>query len=343
MLTAFFIVSLLILIYFAVAKVVNRVGNQKLAEYEAGSKSGRKPEILTLPANNIIGIVAAIAFAAIIFFWSFVYNVGPQEVGVVKTPNGVKTVALTTGWHLIAPWQNVYPMDKTVWVYTFSNKKTEGNTPDEDAIWAPTSEGIKMGFDMSVSWRIDPAFASWIYQNIADADGGPNGRYKWIENNIIRAKTKSVFALTASKYTPIQCYSTGRIKIQEEVERSLRTELTKLHIILDQVDIREVFYDPGYEGELKNKKIQEQKALTLLEVTKQQNELLTQERIKKDIVIQTAEGEAKALQIKGEAIRQNPAVIQLNWIEKWDGALPTYMLGSNTNMMMSMPTGAGKK
>ena len=203
MLITFFIVSILVLLYFATAKVINRVASQKIAEYEAGSKLGKKPVVLTLPANNIIGIISGITLLAIIFFWSFIYNVGPQEVGVVKTPSGVKQNAITAGWHIIAPWQEVYAMDKTVWVYTFSNKKSEGNKPDEDAIWAPTSEGIKMGFDMSVSWRIDPLYASWIYQNVSDADGGPNGRYKWIENNIIRAKTKSVFCGVTVRFAPI--------------------------------------------------------------------------------------------------------------------------------------------
>jgi regulator of protease activity HflC (stomatin/prohibitin superfamily) len=264
-------------------------------------------------------------------------SVGPQEVAVVKTPRGVKETPLTTGWHFVLPWWDTYKMDKTVWVYTFTESKTEGAKTGADAIWAPTSEGIKMGFDMSVSWRIDPAFAPWIFQNVSEADGGPDGRYKWIEENVIRTKTKSVFALTACKFTPIQCYSTGRQEIQNIVDTELRKELTKYHIILDQVDIREVFYDPGYEAELKNKKIQEQKALTLIEVTKQKNEELTQAKINKDIAIEQAEGEAKSLQIKGNSITNNPRIIELEWINKWNGALPNYMMGGNSNMMMTMP------
>ena len=50
--------------------------------------------------------------------------------------------------------------------------------------------------------------------------------------------------------------------------------------------------------------------------------------IEKDIVVQRAEGESKALQIKGESISGNPKIIQLEWINKWNGELPRYMLGS---------------
>ena len=38
--------------------------------------------------------------------------------------------------------------------------------------------------------------------------------------------------------------------------------------------------------------------------------------------------EAEALSIKGNALRANPGVVELNAIDKWDGKLPT-MLGGN--------------
>ena len=36
---------------------------------------------------------------------------------------------------------------------------------------------------------------------------------------------------------------------------------------------------------------------------------------------------AQAIEIKGKALRDNPNVIELNKIEKWDGVLPQYMTG----------------
>jgi len=329
-------VSLLTLGYFLVAKVVNKVSNQSLSDWQSAGSRTNKPNVLFLPTHPAIGIISGIIMLITLFFWLFIVNVGPQEVAVVKTPSGVQDKPLTSGWNFILPWYDTYEMDKTQWVYTFSNKKSEGNKADEDAIWAPTSEGIKMGFDLSISWRIDPKSAPWIYQNISEADGGPNGRYKWIEDNIIRTKTKSIAALNISKYTPTECYSVGRFKIQADIKRALEKELNMIHLILDDVNIREVFYDPNFEAELKNTKIQEQKSKTLVEVTKQNSELLVQERIKKDIAIEQAKGEAEALRIKGNAITTNPNIIKLNWIDKWDGQLPNYMLGDGKGIMMNI-------
>jgi hypothetical protein len=63
--------------------------------------------------------------------------------------------------------------------------------------------------------------------------------------------------------------------------------------------------------------------------------LLKQASINKEIAIQQAEGEAKALQIKGSSIASNPKIIELEWINKWNGELPTYMLGSGQGIMLN--------
>lgn len=273
--------------------------------------------------------------AVFIFVSLFLVQIGAQEVGVLVTPSGISEDHLETGWHLIPPWYHLERMDRTVWVYTFSNRPTEGQHKDADAIWVPTKDGIKMGMNVSVSWSIDPVFAPWILQNVSESDGGNEGKYRWIEENFIRAKAQSALALTVSEYTPIQVYSDKRYDIQQESAEKLRVDLKTYHLILHQIDIREVFYNPQYEESINNKKLAEQEALRLVEVTKQKQEQLKQAMIDKDIVIQRAEGESKSLQIKGQSISSNPKIIQLEWINKWNGELPRYMLGSSQGIILN--------
>ncbi|NVN95617.1 MAG: prohibitin family protein [Bacteroidetes bacterium] len=267
---------------------------------------------------------------------SIIVRIDAQQVGVLVRPSGVSDEELHTGWHLVMPWNDVHKMDKTVWVYTCTNSKGEGAKNHADAIWAPTRDGIKMGLDVSVSWRIDPDMASWIYQNVTENDGGTNGRYMWLEENVIRTKLKSTLALSVSNYSPIEVYSTKREFIQNDVISRIRKEISKYHLIIDQVDIREVYYNSEYETAINNKKLAEQEALRLVDVTRQKEELLKQASINKDIAIQQAEGEAKSLQIKGSSIASNPKIIELEWINKWDGALPTYMLGNGQGIMLNL-------
>jgi regulator of protease activity HflC (stomatin/prohibitin superfamily) len=277
----------------------------------------------------------------------FLTIIPAQECGVVITPSGVKQQTYHTGWHLILPWYTVQTMDKTEQVYTCA-KRTSVNRSDPDyksykadatqseTVWTPTIDGIKMGFDISASWRIDPEYAWWIYDNVSETDGKENGRFYWLEENVIKPKLKSALALTTSKYTPIQVYSTSREEIQAFVLERMKKDILSYHLILDQIDIREVYYNSDYETAINQKKLEEQKALTLSEVTKQKEELKKQAEIEKDIQILNAEGEAEALKIKGASVSSNPKIVQLEWINKWDGKLPEIMTGDGNGLLLNL-------
>ena len=145
-----------------------------------------------------------------------------------------------------------------------------------------------------------------------------------------------ILALTASKYTPIEVYSNKREEIQALTHEKMKKDIAEYHLILEQIDIREVYYNQEYENSINQKKLEEQKALTLIEVTKQKEELLKQAQIQKDIDITQAEAEAQALKIKGQSISTNPRIVELEWINKWNGELPTYMLGNGQSIMLGL-------
>ena len=322
-------ISLIAIVYFIVAKIINRENDRTV-----------------LPNSVAILVIGILVFVTSLFLVA----IPAQECGVVVTPSGVKKESYPTGWHIVMPWYKVERMDKTVQVYTCANlgsrtDATEGdsrmtsakkNSVQGTTIWAPTVDGIKMGFAISASWRIDPEYAWWIYDNVSEQDGVDNGRFYWLEENVIKAKLKSSLALTASKYTPIEVYSNKREEIQQLTYEKMKKDIEPYHLVLEQIDIREVYYNEEYEKSINQKKLEEQKALTLIEVTKQKEELLKQAEIEKNIAITQAEAEAKALQIKGQSISNNPRIVELEWINKWNGVLPTYMLGNNQSVMLGL-------
>ena len=318
MLTFLTIVSFLGLVYGIIAMIQTRLN--KAAEEKRKSGDRYAEDYMQFPGGGLALTLSGIVFAVSFIFNLTLYSISAQEVGVVVRPSGVDENELGTGWHFVAPWNSVKLMDKTVWVYTLTKKSGEGEKTVDDAIWAPTSDGIKMGFDISVNWHIDPSQASWIYANISASQDG-EGKYHWMEENIIRPAIKSIMPLTISKYTPIECYSDKRAEIQDRVQKALIEELAKNHIIVDVAQIREVYYNRDFELAINQKKLEEQKVLTMVQITRQKDEQLKQAEIDKNIAIQQAEGEAKALQIKGNSINANPKIIQLELINKWDGVL----------------------
>lgn len=51
-----------------------------------------------------------------------------------------------------------------------------------------------------------------------------------------------------------------------------------------------------------------------------------------------AKAEALAISLRGDALRNNPGVAELNAIQKWDGHLPQYQLGGATPFV-NIPAG----
>lgn len=321
-------VCVIAIIYFCVAKVVNIVSKKE------NSNTHIPDSWLFL----ILPLILLIANA-------FLTIVPAQQCGVVITPQGVKQETYNTGWHIIMPWYKVELMEKTAQVYTCAKRTTpadgvykeyKADATQSETVWTPTIDGIKMGFDISASWRIDPNYAWWIYDNVSETDGADKGRFYWLEENVIKPKLKSALALTTSQYTPVQVYSTSREEIQSAVLARMKKDIESFHLVLEQIDIREVYYNSEYEKAINEKKLQEQKALMLVEVTKQKEELRKQAEIDKDIKITESQGEAEALRIKGQSVASNPKIVELEWIDKWDGKLPTYMLGNGQGIMLNL-------
>lgn len=340
------VLCILAIIYFIVAKAVNEGIKKYNLTHSGTDRWGNSLSKPLLPDSLAFLIAPIIVWVGLMF----VVAVPAQECGVVVTPSGVKQESYKTGWHFVMPWYKVERMDKTVQVYTCANLGSNGTVDADDSrmteakkssvqgttIWAPTIDGIKMGFAVSASWRIDPEYAWWIYDNVSELDGENNGRFYWLEENVIKAKLKSALALTASKYTPIEVYSNKREEIQQLTFEKMEAAVKSYHLVLENIDIREVYYNTEYENAINRKKLEEQQALTLVEITKQKEELKKQALIQKDIDITVAEAEAQALKIKGQSISSNPKIVELQWIEKWNGQLPTYMLGSGQGIMLNL-------
>ena len=296
----------------------------------------RKNAASRLPPARSIGAFAGFLLLITIVMDACIIVIKPTDVGVLETPNGIVAEELHTGWHFISPLNKMHPMDKTIWVYSTIHDTKDGRAVS-DAIWAACSDRIKMKFDVSTNWRINPDKADVIYVSLG-GDQTQDGEYTWIEENIIRPAIKNAVTDVASKYTSDDAYVRKREEVAQDIERHLKTSLSKNNLVVESVMLREANYDPGYQEAINQTKLAEQEAKKQIEVTKQLAEKELQAEKNKQIAIKQAEGEAEAIRIKANAISNNAKVLDLEWINKWNGELPQMMTGSNTSMLMQMPT-----
>ena len=153
-----------VIAYFCIAKILN-------------FNSKKNKESFHVPDSLLFLVIPLVLLIAN----AFLTIVPAQQCGVVIAPSGVKQETYHTGWHIIMPWYKVELMEKTAQVYTCAKRTAPANGYKEykadatqsETVWTPTIDGIKMGFDISASWRIDPEYAWWIYDNVSETDGAP--------------------------------------------------------------------------------------------------------------------------------------------------------------------------
>src|SRR5690606_3385856 len=89
-----------------------------------------------------------------------------------------------------------------------------------------------------------------------------------------------------------------------------------------------------------DEQIQAQQAAVAAENTVRQREAEAQQRIAQaqgeaQARLLEAEAEAEALRVQGEALRANPEVLMLTYLEQWDGVLPV-VAGGETPFILDL-------
>lgn len=113
----------------------------------------------------------------------------------------------------------------------------------------------------------------------------------------------------------------GRERIKQKVLEAAQKKIQDLMIIEDIV-IENVTLSPELEKAIEEKMVQEQEAA-------KSKFLKEKARVDAETAEIRAAGEAKAIDIRGEAIRRNPGIIDLQMIEKWNGVSPL-VVGQST-------------
>jgi prohibitin 2 len=128
------------------------------------------------------------------------------------------------------------------------------------------------------------------------------------------------------------------VKQREHIKaKALTAAKDKIGTILNIEDIvlENITLSKELETAIESKMVQEQEAAKA-RFTQQKAQ------IEADTTIIKAKGEAEAIRIRGEALRDTPGLIQLQIVEKWDGKSPLVIGGSggeNTGTNFILPLG----
>lgn len=251
----------------------------------------------------LFGIVA---FVALIVLFSSYYTIDEGEEGVVlRYGKAVRT----SGSGLY------FKMPVIESVVKFS---TRTETMREEKIPVYSKDQQPADTTISITFHIVDGKSSEIYNDF--------GNIQNAYNNVIRPNMLQDFKNVFGKYTAAMAIQ-ERERLVNDAINNINRSLNKYPAIqVTGIQIEDINFSQTYEKTIEDRmkaEVEVQKAQQELSKEKVQADIaLTQAKAKADAQLLAAEAEAKSLDIKGEAIRKNPEIVKLTYIEKWNGQLP---------------------
>jgi prohibitin 2 len=103
-------------------------------------------------------------------------------------------------------------------------------------------------------------------------------------------------------------------------------------LVIEDLVIQNINLSKELEAAIEAKMVQEQEAAKAKFIQQKAE-------IEANTAVIRAKGEAQAIQVRGQALRNNPALIQLQIVEKWDGKAPLVVGGGGSGSNIILPLG----
>jgi regulator of protease activity HflC (stomatin/prohibitin superfamily) len=274
-------------------------------------------------------ILSVVGFFLLIVLFFSCERIDAGHVGVKVNlygdNKGVSDVVEVTGMVFYNPiTHNIYEFP------TFIQHKEYKKTENEDNSFIVNSkDGSEFSVSPIMNYSVQrekvPAIFAKYRRPLAD-----------IEEGFLKTAVYDAFRLATNKYTADELIS-NRAVFEVEVRRLLDAQLLKEGFIINQFTSN-LIYPETFKKSIEAKNNAVQAAL------RAENEVKTAEAQAK-IKVATANGNAQAMltaaKAEAEANRMKqltltPLLLQLEWINKWNGKLPETMLGDKNNTMIGI-------
>lgn len=252
-------------------------------------------------------IIGVIAFAAIIVIASSVTIVPAGSKGILLNMGAVSNRVLDEGISFRIPFVQTV---KTIDVRMQKYESTDNASASKDL--------QSINSNIAVNYRVDSSSVDQLYKNI-----GMN-----YESTVVSPAISECMKAVTAQYTAEELI-TKRSEVSAAMKEFLQQKLADKYIVVDSFNVVSFDFSDAFNKAIEEKQIAEQNA---------QKAKYDLERIKTEAEqdVTKAQGEAEAMKLKNAELTQN--IILLEYINKWDGKMPTYYSGDGSNLMIGIPT-----
>jgi regulator of protease activity HflC (stomatin/prohibitin superfamily) len=225
---------------------------------------------------------------------------------------------LTSGLYFVNPFTTSI---KEINVQTL---KWEGHTA------AYTKDVQQANVKFTLNYALDPAHAHTVYRDVGE---------EWVDKLVGQGVWEEI-KREFGQHNAVDVVS-SRDVVARKIEANVVKILAQQHVLVSSFRLTNIDYTKEFEHAVEAKVIAQQKAIEEKNRTVQIEEQAAQQ-------IATAEGNAKAtilnakaeaesISIRARALEQNAKLVEWEAVQKWNGQLPTYMLGSGATPFIQVP------
>lgn len=313
----FIFAAFVLILGIAASQLLRRRIDENLTE--------RKPQLAkSLEWASHLSMILGVGIAAAIVITSIFVVIPAGFVGVKVLFGNVDPRPLPPGLNII--WNPLYDVEKMdTRVQKF-----------QEAYDAASKDQQVVHVTMALNLRLLPERAPEVYRGI-----GTN--YMGV---IVTAAAPEVLKANTAKHNVSEILQQRQL-IKVDVQKGLTEWLARYGLDLKEVSLADIRFDKKYEEAVENAQIAERNSVAADWNAKAQIVTLRGEG---EAEMEKAKGEAAAKRLRGDAEEYynnkiaaslRPIVVQQQYLSRWDGRLPQFMTGSNSQGPLIMLPGGG--
>lgn len=252
-----------------------------------------------LKYKALLAIIIITGVVILIGAVSSVQVVSAGERGVLLKRGAVQNEIKQPGWHFVTPFlDNIITMD------------VQTQKGEVDAA-AASKDLQSVTTRVALNFNTDPGKVNTLYQNVGK---------EYEERIIAPALQETVKSITA-QFTAEELI-TRRGEVNTLMASSIKERLNDNQIIVTDFSIVNFSFSKEFDAAIEAKQTAEQNA-------KRAENDLKRIQIEAQQKIETAKADAESIRIQGQALKESNGLVELKAVERWNGALPQYMLGDS--------------
>lgn len=265
-----------------------------------------------MKAKNIALSLLLLALAGCSIEKVPVGNVG-IKVDLYGSDKGIQAQQVGPGRYWLSMNQDLYLFP------TFTQTRT-WTADNNEYITFQSKEGMAVSTALGITYHVDPDKVATLFQTYRKGIDEITDLY-------IHNMVRDSFVELGSTMAIEDIYGAHKADLVEQAQARVSKQVAPIGLIVEKVYLIGAMRLPPQVEQGINAKI----AATQMAERRHNEVAQTEAEAQKEVAkaegdakarLVNAEAEAKALALRGQALRDNPGLVQLNAIEKWDGHLP---------------------